>query len=154
MFAVEVVPELSAPEAEVACHAGPSPAQSEDLLLALTMWGEARGEGYDGMRAVGHVIRNRAISPRFPSDVTDVIFQPNQFAVWEGPISDPELTSGPDLRAWRVALPLADAILRGCDPDPTRGALYYHTQAVLPYWAEEASRKTVIGAHVFYVTLD
>lgn len=27
--------------------------------MARTMWGEARGEGATGMRAVGHVIMNR-----------------------------------------------------------------------------------------------
>ena len=28
-------------------------------LMARTMWGEARSEGVEGMRAVGHVIKNR-----------------------------------------------------------------------------------------------
>jgi spore germination cell wall hydrolase CwlJ-like protein len=46
-------------------EAEPLPVSDEDIdvvdahWMALTMWGEARGQGEEGMRAVGHVIANR-----------------------------------------------------------------------------------------------
>jgi hypothetical protein len=55
--------------------------ETEVRLLAATVWGEARSEGEDGMRAVAHVMVNR-IGQRFGEDLATVILSPKQFSVW------------------------------------------------------------------------
>lgn len=54
--------------------------QSDAVIeMAAIMWGEARGEGRLGMRAVGHVIVNRASAPgsKFGVGITGVIKKKN-----------------------------------------------------------------------------
>lgn len=132
----------------------PRPLDPQTTFMALTMWAEARGEGRRGMRAVGHVIRNRTVSPQFPDDVTGVVLQHRQFSVWLAPIPDPRRTVGADLRAWETALELAEKILSGRDQDPTHGSLFFHEQSISPRWAANARPQTIVGAHVFYASLE
>ena len=44
-------------------------------LLALCVYHEARGESFEGQRAVAEVVLNRVLHPDFPNTVTDVLFQ-------------------------------------------------------------------------------
>src|SRR5690606_12591978 len=55
--------------------------EAEARLLAATIWGEARSEGEDGMRAVAHVMLNR-VGQRFGENLETVIMTPYQFSVW------------------------------------------------------------------------
>lgn len=48
--------------------------------MTLTIYDEAGGSGYQGMSFVADTVINRVHSPRFPNNVTDVIFQKGQFA--------------------------------------------------------------------------
>ncbi|MEA1013079.1 cell wall hydrolase [Sphingosinicella sp. LY1275] len=128
--------------------------------MALTMWGEARGEGEEGMRAVGHVIRNRWLAERYGAYVTDTVSQAYQFSCWnEG---DPnraamlrvdELPADSDgHRQWQAAKRLANEILAGHSSDPTGGALFYHTNAVQPAWSRGVTPVARIGDHLFFRT--
>jgi spore germination cell wall hydrolase CwlJ-like protein len=135
------------------------------LLLAATMWGEARGEGVLAMRAVGHVILNRAESDnasRYGTGLRGVILRPWQFSVWNH--GDPNRDrmvhlihgwqpSGDDGAMWLIARSLARDILEGRSIDPTNGALYYHTNAVSPSWSRGGEISTTIGSHIFYAAL-
>lgn len=59
--------------------------QEEAKVLAQTIWGEARSHGDEGMRAVGHVIVNRASAqkPRlFGDGVVGVATKNKQFSCW------------------------------------------------------------------------
>ena len=58
------------------------------LLFARTLYGEARGEGPEGMEAVANVLRNRKEDTNYPSNYTDVIKQPDQFSVWRNKTPD------------------------------------------------------------------
>jgi len=49
-------------------------------LLAAVIWGEARGEGLDGMKLVGEVAINRLHDQNFPNRLDSVLLQKNQFA--------------------------------------------------------------------------
>ena len=126
--------------------------------MALTMWGEARGEGEDAMRAVGHVIDNRR---RMGADfVTDTVSEAFQFSCWNA--GDPnraaiervlELAEGSEEHEmWRAARRIADEILAGRSADPTRGALFYHTDAVAPRWSRGIAPVRRIGSHIFFRT--
>lgn len=56
-------------------------------LLAQAVYGEARGEPYEGQVAIAAVILNRLNSPLFPNSVAGVIFEPLAFtAVADGQI--------------------------------------------------------------------
>jgi spore germination cell wall hydrolase CwlJ-like protein len=127
--------------------------------MALTMWGEARGDGEIGMRAVGHVIDNRrragAANPRF---VTDTVSEAFQFSCWNR--GDPNLPAmldiaglprdGHDYRMWRLARSLADEILSGRSQDPTGGSLFYHAESVAPRWSAGLAPIRHIGRHLFF----
>jgi N-acetylmuramoyl-L-alanine amidase len=131
--------------------------ETEVRLLAATVWGEARSEGEDGMRAVAHVMVNR-VGDRFGEDLATVILSPKQFSVWNrgdpnrrtvvnlardpsGVATDPE---------WASAERIAREVLSGQSVDPTGGALFYHTRAVRPRWARVGQGRQVIGQHIFY----
>ena len=48
-------------------------------LLARVIYGEARGEPYEGQVAVGAVILNRVADSRFPNTIPGVVYQPGAF---------------------------------------------------------------------------
>lgn len=137
----------------------------EDLTyLALTIWGEARGEGREGMRAVAHVIKNRRDSPndrRYGSTIRQVCTKPWQFSCWNA--NDPNSKkldpakmealnpATPDGNSWRVAKQIAYSVLAGVLPDITNGATYYHTKAVDPSWDDDMKLVATVGRHLFYV---
>lgn len=154
---------------------------SQDLkYLALTMWGEARSHGEEGMRAVGHVIKNRADHQRWEHDIKGVVKARKQFSCWNP--GDPnkkkmeqmleiermfqEQPEGFDkweqkfmqssefqeYKAYQKAKELARAILKDRDSDPTKGALFYHTTAVNPDWARGQEPIAKVANHVFYDT--
>lgn len=125
--------------------------------LALTMWGEARGQGEEAMRAVGHVIDNRRRTGAHGSYVTDTVSEAWQFSCWnEG---DPNrqamldvlsLPEGRERRMWVSARRMADEILAGQSADPTGGALFYHSTAVSPVWSRGLVPVRRIGSHLFF----
>jgi spore germination cell wall hydrolase CwlJ-like protein len=96
--------------------------------VALCQWREARSEGEIGMRAVGHVIVNRAASwyhqMRYP--VHFAVYAKNQFTSMSCP-SDPQYRRFPAEvdPQWQFCQQIAPEILADADPDPTNGALYY-----------------------------
>lgn len=130
----------------------------ETVMLALVMWREARGEGRDGQRAVGHVVRNRAKAGW--GSVVECIVKKNQFTSMSVP-GDGQLTRWPsdEDATFRNTLYDAQRILDGSDGDLTGGALYYENPEVATSaWfinnvrlntAEHPSTAT-IGRHVFY----
>jgi spore germination cell wall hydrolase CwlJ-like protein len=131
--------------------------EAEVRLLAATVWGEARSEGEEGMRAVAHVMMNR-IGSRFGENLETVIMTPYQFSVWNRGDPNRRLVSNPDryatggtaLATWEQAQQIAREVLSGQSIDPTGGALFYHTRAVRPSWASHGVGRQVIGAHIFY----
>ena len=128
--------------------------------MALTMWGEARGSGEEGMRAVGHVIANRRASGRHGAYATDTVSEAYQFSCWNR--GDPNLAAmqnvealphaSRDYQLWLAAKRIAGEILAGRSQDPTGGALFYHADYVAPRWAAGEPVVAHIGRHLFYPT--
>ena len=124
-------------------------------MLALTMWREARGEGREGMRAVGHVIRNRVV--KWMGDWDHIITAKWQFSSMTAP-GDSQLVLWPDSpnAEFELAMLLATDIYVGMDRDITGGALYYrNAQTATSEWfqknvAEKMRQTAVIGHHEFY----
>lgn len=123
--------------------------QEEQQCLALTLYFEARGEGRDGMVAVGWIVLNRIRTPGFPGTPCAVIRQggetpPCQFSWWcDGKSDRPR-----EARSWQSAQLIAAELLRDPPPDPTAGALYFHHSGARAPWKRE--RTVEIGRHVFY----
>jgi len=104
--------------------------QDDVQNAVLCVWKEARGDGYEGMDAVAHVIFNRVGAPGFPSGLHEVIYAKNQFSSMS--IStDPEFNlpapgpTDPEYPSYLDATNIVNAIVAGADNDPTNGALYY-----------------------------
>lgn len=116
--------------------------QSDWDTLAQVVYGEARGESYDGQVAVAAVVLNRLESSDFPDTVHDVVFQKNAFTC----VSDGQFYLSPNRTAYQAAL----EAMQGADP--TDGCLYYWNPATATsrwIWTREVS--TQIGNHVFGV---
>ena len=121
--------------------------------LSQAIYHEARGETLEGQIAVAEVILNRKDSGKYPATVCGVVEQGTgekymcQFSYFCDGLSD-EIG---DEEAWDKAGRIARVLLDGAPRELTNGALFYHTKAVSPYWADEFHQTAEIGAHLFYV---
>jgi spore germination cell wall hydrolase CwlJ-like protein len=152
--------------ARVAAEKAPAAPVADDIdvvdahWMALTMWGEARSGGEAAMRAVGHVIDNRRRSGAHGKYATETVSEAWQFSCWNR--GDPNYRAmlnvealrpgGEDHLMWLEAKRIAAEILAGRSPDPTGGALFYHTAAVSPRWSAGLAPVRVIGGHLFFRT--
>jgi spore germination cell wall hydrolase CwlJ-like protein len=128
----------------------------DDLeVMALTVWGEARGEGVEGQAAVAWVIRNRARWPRrswWGGDIRSVCLKRWQFSAWnaQDPNREKMLDLCPDDPALAAVREICRKVLAGAIPDPTRGCTHYCTHASRPAWKRGRDPKTTVGRHAFY----
>ena len=116
--------------------------QSDVELRARLIHGEARGEPYVGMVAVGAVVLNRVRSSRFPNTLAGVIYQSGAFDA----VKDGQINLTPNEQSRRAA---RDA-LNGWDP--TGGCLYYYNPSTATsswIWSREV--RLTIGDHSFAV---
>lgn len=118
--------------------------------LALNMYHEARGDGFNAMRLVGEVTINRTKSDDFPNNICDVVYQKHQFS-WTS--SKKNRNSKPsEEEVWKQALLIAEKLIK---EDP----VYYTDEDILYFlnpktdkghhsWAvNEFVRE---GHHIFY----
>lgn len=113
---------------------------SDVVLLARLINGEARGEPYEGQVAVGAVIMNRMRDPRFPNTLAGVIYQPGAFTA----IVDGQINAAIEPNSTRAA---KDA-LNGWDP--SGGAVYYFNAATATNtWILSRPLIKIIGKHRF-----
>jgi spore germination cell wall hydrolase CwlJ-like protein len=133
-------------------------AQAIDVL-ARTLWGEARGQGDEGLRAVAHVVMNRVRLARamggawWGNDVVAVCRKSYQFSCWN--MSDPNrpkvLAVDERSAIFRRARAIAAAVIAGFDRhDPTRGATHYHRFDIAPAWSQGRTPTVRIKDHVFF----
>lgn len=127
----------------------------DQLTMARTMYGEARGEGSNGMRAVGHVIKNRADKVSWwGTGISGVALKPWQFSAWNA--NDPNraviaiLRPGQGNAVFDEAYRLAGLVIDGTLADNTGGATHYHADYVSPDWKDDTKISAVIGRHTFY----
>lgn len=127
----------------------------EDLFTLLrTIYGEARGEPFDGMRAVAHVVLNRVEDGTRDHTIAGACLRPWQFSCWNKgnpnleklmtvSISDPVMLS-----CMHAAIEAIEEHNRG--EDLTNGATHYCTKYVDPEWAIGAEPLCEFGNHIFY----
>lgn len=114
--------------------------QSDLDILARCVYGEARGEPYNGQVAVAAVVLNRVKSSKFPNTIRGVIYQSGAFTA----VSDGQINLTPNESAYSAA---RDA-LGGWDP--TGGCLYYYNPATATSsWIWSLTVHIKIGKHNF-----
>ena len=126
-----------------AVAASSASSRSSDVeLLARLIHGEARGEPYVGMVAVGAVVLNRVKSSSFPNTIAGVIYEAGAFDA----VADGQINLAPSEQSRRAA---RDA-LNGWDP--TNGCLYYYNPATATSkWIWTRQVRLNIGDHSFAV---
>lgn len=119
----------------------PAGYSEQDLqIIANAVYGEARGEPYEGQVAVAAVILNRLESPDFPDSISGIIFQPGAFTA----VDDGQIWLTPNARAKEAVL---DAI-NGWDP--SENALYYFNPVTATSeWIWTRPQIKQIGEHIF-----
>lgn len=140
--------------------------QPDDILAAMLVWGEARGESAEGKAAVISVAVNRT---KIGWPLRNVILAPWQFSSFN--MDDPNRekllmpVTHSSAAIWTECYDIADSVLRGSTPDPTNGANHYCTVSLWNnptppghkvQWYHEieiVSERTVetarVGRHVF-----
>lgn len=116
------------------------PMGSDLEILARAIYGEARGEIYEGQVAVGAVIVNRLKTVGFPKTIRDIVFQPGAFTA----VDDGQINLVPDETAYKAAQDAMDGV------DPSLGAIYYwNPDTATSNWIWTRPIIKQIGNHVF-----
>jgi N-acetylmuramoyl-L-alanine amidase len=113
---------------------------NEIKIMANAVYGESRGEPYEGQVAVAAVILNRLKSPSFPNSISGVIYQPGAFTA----VADGQINLTPNATAKKA---VQDAI-NGWDP--SGGCIYYFNPATATSaWIWSRPQIKSIGKHIF-----
>lgn len=114
--------------------------ENDISIMANAVYGEARGEPYEGQVAVAAVILNRVRSPSFPNTASGVIFQPGAFTA----VADGQIWLTPNDNAKRA---VKDAIAGW---DPSGGCIYYfNPDTATSKWIWTRPQVKTIGKHIF-----
>lgn len=128
-------------------------------VFARTIWGEARGEGPNGMEAVADVILNRVKAAQdrggywWGDNIISVCQKPYQFSCWNRSDSNYKLLQAVTEKSdiyYATAIRVARRAVAGTLDDITGGATHYHAQGILPDWASGQTPTATIGHHIFY----
>lgn len=121
-------------------NSGTSSNSSDLNLLSRLVYGEARGEPYQGQVAVAAVVLNRVKNSNFPNTIAGVIYQKGAFNV----VDDGQINLTPNSTAKKAA---QDA-LNGWDP--SYGSIYYFNPATATNkWIWSRPHVVTIGKHRF-----
>ncbi|NMO96226.1 spore cortex-lytic enzyme [Paenibacillus lemnae] len=121
--------------------ANPMGLSDNDLkIMANAVYGEARGEPFEGQVAVAAVILNRVKSPSFPNTPSGVIFEPRAFTA----VADGQIWLEPNEQAKKAVI----QALNGWDP--SGGCLYYfNPKTATSDWIWTRPQVKTIGQHIF-----
>lgn len=125
--------------------------------LALCIYGEARGEGIEGMLAVASVVLNRAKMSK--KAIKSICLQPKQFSCFNP--GDPNrevlerLALGWDKyietnKYLRQSYWIAKGMIERWLIPNVDNATHYHHVAIKPSWADKLEKVARVGNHMFY----
>lgn len=135
----------------------------QEKCLATMIYGEARGEPYEGQVAVAYTAVNRARN----RSVCDVVLAPKQYSIFNDNPSlraaamnldvEPNHKNYVDQQAWPKVVEVARAVFRKKVEDPTYGSTHYLAPVAMeilgykyPRWAEEYRHVVTIHGHKFF----
>lgn len=124
-------------------------------VIAAVIWAEARSEGYDAMRAVAEVIRNR--THYTGKGAYEIVTAPYQFSCLNG-VSPfrlarraAESNSVADRNALVFAEDLAEHLInRKLSGTRANTATHFHDSSVSPRWAFQQTPVARYGSLLFY----
>lgn len=140
-------------------------AHEKTECLATNIYFEARGESYEGQKAVAFVTLNRVDSNKFPNDICSVVYQAKHSEWWAEhkdrlvPIRNQcQFSWYCDGKSDRIRnssdyqrlYTLAAEVITGRHEDNTDGALWYHANYVRPDWRLAYAKTVDIDDHIFY----
>jgi spore germination cell wall hydrolase CwlJ-like protein len=133
----------------IAHSQNPEP-HSDDILAALTIYLEARGESFAGKMAVAAVIRNR-MHHKYHSDgtVKGTVLRRKQFEPWIGR-SPEEVRFNYSNRKMRESLLAWELVQDGRNVVDGAVLFYNPTLVSTPRWAEVYQKVAKIGGHEFF----
>jgi hypothetical protein len=128
----------------------PSAPHTDDILAALTIYLEARGESFAGKMAVAAVIRNR-MNHKYHSDGTirGTVLRAKQFEPWIGR-SPKEVRFNPSNRKMQESLLAWELVQDGRNVVDGAVLFYNPTLVNTPRWAEVYQKVAQIGGHEFF----
>jgi N-acetylmuramoyl-L-alanine amidase len=135
----------------------PWPPTDPEIVLACTIWMEARGDGLEGMHAVASVVLNRARNPRWwGKDIVSVCLMHDQFSSWNAGSTQTPLVCkamGDGDAAYTDAVNIARLAMSGALEDITENSdSYYSVKSDRPDWALPEYFTKQIGSQKFYRT--
>ena len=130
-----------------------------EIILALTLWGEARGEPLAGKHAVASVIWNRAQGD--PERFRRVCLAPAQFSCWQGRagaelrVLRPAELPAPDRIAWEQCIAIAREMCAGRFTPTVTAAFFHNPRLISPAafkrrFSRPLTLVCMIGKHAFY----
>ena len=139
------------------------PDPTQEKCLAVTIYGEARGESDNGKIAVAWTAMNRATK----KSICKVVLAPKQFSIFNNNPAlrmaamslnvEPRQKNVIDVASWQRAVSIARAVYRKEISDPTLGATHYLAPVVMkakgyiiPKWARKFIFKGKIDNQLFY----
>ena len=124
-------------------------------VVAQTIWGEARGEPFDGKVGVAWVLLNRQTLHLRWKDRTlaAICHAPSQFSCWLP--TDPNARKVAQITladpAFVDCMEVALSVLGGRRPSPVDGATHYYADTIpAPAWAHGHTPVAHIGHHLFF----
>lgn len=116
-------------------------------LLREAGYYEARNQSDKGVAAVMHVILNRVNHKAWASSVEGVLSEPHQFSYrFDGSMKKGFAEKE---QRDRIAV-IAMKVIEGKIPSPVGKAVFYHSDAVSPYWSRKVKFVRKVGRHLFY----
>lgn len=147
--------------------------ERDRVLMALTVYGEARGQPRPGRAAVAWTILHRAANPRWwGRNAGGCCLSPWQYSCWnrndpnrarllsflrDGDTVRPQLTEAAKRDVTlRECVEIVDAICRGEIADPTDGATHYYNPSAVaaPFWSAGRRPSARVGDHLFYAGVE
>lgn len=131
---------------------------TETILLARAIYGEAGGESFRAKVAVGWAIRNRVEDPanRWRKTYHEVILAESQYdSLWNrwtyDKIRNPSTNDPKEKKAWKESYDAAQKVIDGTIGDPINGANHFYATTIpKPNWADENKFTIQIGITRFY----
>lgn len=131
--------------------------ESDVLVMAQTIWGEARGESDEGQYAIGHVIKNRFDSNKwFSADSLEGVCKKKwQFSCWNEDDPNKEKMEKLTQEDIKDFIEIANNVLDGSKESNVGKATHYYADYIKePKWAEGKTPIIKIGTHSFYEDID
>ena len=130
-----------------------------DLVVAMTLWGETRGESIEVKTTIASVIRNRALRRQiaygYPLMVclSSVCLQANQFSCWKDRkfVKDLPTTDDKDSNEWDELLMLAKRLISSEFQPFTLATHYHNLNDQPPSWVTNLKFVAWQGNYLFYL---